>query len=164
MLNELPKEILIELLFSHLRSMWSVDGLYFIGIEERFGTAAATEIDAWVWKVMGKLEARRLRKTVDISGNDLSSVIRLLRHSGWALDLEFKEIEEYGDRAIVRNRDCRVQRTRLKKGLGEFPCKTVRWGFLKEFVKECNPALTVRCNVCPPDAHSDTLWCEWVIQ
>jgi hypothetical protein len=47
------------------------------------------------------------------------------------------------------------------KGLDEFGCKPVRFGFLKAFAKEFNPDIVVNCNVCPPDEHPDDLWCEW---
>jgi hypothetical protein len=164
LLNTLPKATLIELLFTHLRSLWSVDGLYFIGIEERFGTEAATDIDRKVWEIMGKIEARRITGILQISGNDIQTVMKALRLTGWALDLEYKEIEVMKHKAVIRNRNCRVQQTRLKKELEEFPCKSVRWAFLRSFVKELNPALEVRCEICPPDDHPDDLWCEWVIQ
>ena len=150
-----------DFIFLHLRNLWAVDGLYFLGIEERFGTDAATEIDRKVWEIMGKIEARRLRKLFDISGNDIPSTIKGLRLSGWSLDLEDKEIVVEKNKAIVRNIRCRVQDTRIRKGLGEFPCKNVRWGFLKSFAREFNPNIVVNCNVCPPDKHSDDLWCEW---
>jgi len=88
-------------------------------------------------------------------------MMKALQHSGWALDLEDKEIIVEDDHAIVRNVACRVQNTRMKKGLCEFGCKPVRWGFLKSFAKEFNPDIEVKCNVCPPDEHPDDLWCEW---
>ena len=77
------------------------------------------------------------------------------------MDLEDKEIKIEKNRAIIRNVKCRVQNTRLKKGLSEFGCKPVRWGFLQSFVKEFNPDIEVLCNVCPPDKHPESLWCEW---
>jgi hypothetical protein len=77
------------------------------------------------------------------------------------LDLENKEITEEKDRILFRNTDCRVQNTRLRKGLAEFPCKNVRWGYLKTFAKEINENIEVECNVCPPDKHKENLWCEW---
>lgn len=141
--------------------MWAVDGLYFLGIEEKFGTEAATEIDSKVWEIMGKIEARRLKEFFDITGNDIPSMIQALRYSSWALDLEDKEIIVEKEKAIVRNVKCRVQNTRIKKGLEEFPCKKVRWGFLKSFAHEFNPNIVVNCNVCPPDKHPSDLWCEW---
>jgi hypothetical protein len=160
-LLDIPKDKLVDLLFLQLRNMWSVDGLYYIGIEEKFGNEGAIEIDANVWEVMGKIEAKRLKTIMGISGEDISSMIGALRISSWALDLEEKEIEIERDRAILRNTNCRVQNTRIKKGLGEFPCKQVRWGYLKTFARGFNESIEVRCNVCPPDSHKDNLWCEW---
>ncbi|ENO12004.1 hypothetical protein MBGDC06_00390 [Thermoplasmatales archaeon SCGC AB-539-C06] len=63
LISEIPKEKMAEFIFMHLRDMWTVDGLYYLGIEEKWGTEAATEIDRKVWEVMGKIEARKLKKT-----------------------------------------------------------------------------------------------------
>ena len=160
-LNELPKERLKDLLFLHIRNLWAVDGVYFLGIEERFGTEPATDIDARVWEQMAVIEARRLKKAFGITGDDIPSFMDALRHTSWSLDLEDKEIEIGDKRAVFRNIRCRVQNTRMKKGLIEFPCKRVRYGMLKAFAKEMNPKIRVNCIVCPPDEHPDDLWCEW---
>ena len=160
-IEEIPKDKLTDFIFMHLRDMWAVDGLYYLGIEEKFGTKAATEIDAKVWEVMGKIEARRIKQLFNIKGTDIPSMIKALQYSGWALDLEDKEIVIEKDKAILRNTKCRVQNTRIKKGLVEFGCKPVRFGFLKSFAKEFNPNILVNCNVCPPDKHPEDLWCEW---
>ena len=141
--------------------MWAVDGLYYIFIEEKFGTGNATEIDRKTWEVMGKIEARKIKKLFDIKGSDIPSLMNALSYSGWALDLEDKEIIVQKDKGIIRNSKCRVQNTRLSKGLSEFRCKPVRFGFLKSFAKEFNPDIEVTCKVCPPDKHPQDLWCEW---
>jgi len=148
----------------HLRDMWAVDGLYYLGIEDNWGTQAATDIDANVWKVMGKIEARKIKQLFDFKKNDIPSLMKALSYSGWALDLEYKEIIVEKDKGIIRNVKCRVQNTRLSKGLPEFGCKAVRFDFLKSFAKEFNPDIEVICNVCPPDKHPDDLWCEWVFK
>lgn len=162
-LAALPKEQLAEFLFLHLRNLWTVDGLYFLGIEEAYGTEVATDIDARVWEVMGKIEARKLKEFLKITSNDIPSMMKALQYSSWALDLEDKEIIVEKNHAIVRNVRCRVQSTRHEKGLGEFGCKQVRYGFLKAFAKEFNPSIVVKCIVCPPDLHPESLWCEWEI-
>ena len=141
--------------------MWTVDGLYYLGIEEKFGTEAATDIDRKVWEVMGKIEARKIKDFLNIKGTDIPSMMKALQYSGWALDLEDKEIIVKENIGLIRNVKCRVQNTRIKKGLVEFSCKPVRFGFLKAFAKEINPDIEVNCNVCPPDKHPDNLWCEW---
>lgn len=162
LLSQLPKEKLPEFLFLHLRNLWTVDGLYFLGIEDTYGTDVATKIDQHVWEVMGKIEARKLKEFLQIKGTDLSSMIHALQFSSWALDLEDKEINLEKNKAIIRNIKCRVQTTRKIKGLEEFGCKPVRWEFLKAFAKEFNHNILVTCTVCPPDSHPDNLWCEWI--
>ena len=52
MLAKMPIEKLLDFFFLQIRNLWRVDGLYFWGIEKKFGTEAATEIDADVWAVM----------------------------------------------------------------------------------------------------------------
>lgn len=161
LISEIPKDKIADFTLLHLRNMWAVDGLYYLGIEEKWGTKAATEIDRKVWEVMGKIEARRLKELLGIKENDIPSLMKALRYSGWTLDLENKIIIIKKNKGIIRNVKCRVQNTRLKKGLPEFGCKSVRWGFLKSFAKEFNSEIEVKCNVCPPDEHPDDLWCEW---
>jgi len=161
-ISNIPHDKIADFIFMHLRNMWAVDGLYYLGIEEEYGTEIATEIDRKVWKIMGKIEARRIKKLFNINGNDIPSMMKALQLSGWTLDLEDKEIILENDKGIIRNIQCRIQNTRLNQKLDEFGCKPVRWGFLKSFVKEFNPDIVVNCNVCPPDIHPDNLWCEWI--
>jgi hypothetical protein len=160
-LMDLPKERLIELLFTHIRNLWSEDGLYFLGIEKRFGTEPAIDIDCEVWAVMGKLEARRLKQTLGIDGGGLAKLFEMIKHSSWWLYLEEKEYELTDSKLLIRNNKCRVQQTRVEKGLGEFGCKPVRNGFLNNFLKEFNNQIKVNCRLCPPDKHPENLVCEW---
>ncbi|UCH57583.1 MAG: hypothetical protein JSV18_01280 [Candidatus Bathyarchaeota archaeon] len=161
MLAEMPKERLLALFALHIRNIWRVDGLYFLGIEKRFGTEAATEIDAACWRVMGKLEARLLRDVLGVGGVDPASFIHLLRNTSWALDVLGKENEVIGDSAIFRVVDCGTQNTRIRKDLGVFPCKQVRHGYLEAFARELDPNIEMTCRVCPPDERPPDVWCEW---
>ena len=157
----LPKEKIPEYIFMQLRNLWAADGLYFLAIEELYGTKVATKIDAQVWAVMGKIEARKLKEFLGITGTDIPTMMNALQYTTWALDLEDKEIMIKKDHAVIRNVRCRVQSTRINKGLKEFGCKPVRFGFLKAFAKEFNPDIVVKCTVCPPDSHPENLWCQW---
>ena len=159
-ISDIPREKIPDFIFMHLRNMWSIDGLYFLGIEGKYGTKVATEIDKDVWKIMGKIEARRLKNLFDIKDNNLSSLVKCLKLSGWALDLEDKEIIKKDNRVIISNSVCRIQNTRIQKNLSEFPCKKVRWGFLKSFAKEINPNIEVVCKSCPPYKHDDNILCD----
>jgi len=124
MLEKMPKEKLLDYFFLQIRNIWRVDGLYFLGIEKKFGTEAATEIDAGVWETMATIEAKSLQHMFKISENpDLATVIGLLRKSSWTLDQPFKTIEVSDKRATLSIDRCRTQEARLSKGLCEFPLK-----------------------------------------
>lgn len=162
MLAELPMEKLLDYFFLQIRNIWRVDGLYFLGIEKRFGTESATEVDAGVWETMAAIEAKSLTRMFNVGENpDLATIIRLLRKSSWALDQPFKETEVGDKRATLSIDKCRTQEARLGKGLREFPCKKVRFGYLRNFAKSLNPKAEVNCLVCPPDKHPKDLWCKW---
>jgi hypothetical protein len=166
-LAELSKRKLIDLLLLHIRNLWRVDGLYFMGIEKKFGTEAATEIDASCWKTMGKLEARELQEKLHIKKEhmDIPSVLWILRNTSWALYQVGKEVELLEDgTGIFRVTKCRTQEGRIQKELGEFPCKIVRYDYLKSFVEELNPELEVVSKTCPPGAHPQDVWCEWELR
>jgi hypothetical protein len=160
-LMDMDKEKLINLLLLHIRDVWTEDGLYYLGIENRYGTKIATEIDQEVWAVMGKVQARRVKECLGITDSSIQGLFTALQHTDWWLDMEEKEFELEERRLRITNRKCRVHIARLKKGLGEFNCKQVRGGFLKNFVLEINPKIEVDCHFCPLDPHPEDAWCEW---
>jgi len=162
MLAKMPIEKLLDYFFLQIRNLWRVDGLYFLVIEKKFGTDAATEIDAGVWETMATIEAKSLQKMFNVGENpDIPTIIELLRRSSWALDQPFKTVQISDKRATLSVDKCRTQEARLSKGLGEFPCKKVRFGYLRNFAKTLNPKVEVNCLVCPPDKHPKGLWCKW---
>jgi hypothetical protein len=111
---------------------------------------------------MAQIEAKSLQKMFQVGENpDIKTIVGLLRKSSWALDQPFKTIEVSGKRATLSIGRCRTQEARLSKGLCEFPCKQVRFGYLKNFAKTLNPKVEVNCIVCPPDKHPKDLWCKW---
>jgi len=164
MLAEMPMEKLLDYFFMQIRNIWRVDGLYFLGIEKKFGTEGATEIDAGVWASMAAIEAKGLQRMFKVGENpDVATIVSLLRRSSWALDQPFKTIEIDNKRAILSIDRCRTQEARLSKALCEFPCKKVRFGYLKDFAKTLNSEAEVNCLVCPPDKHPKDLWCKWEV-
>lgn len=161
MLGSVPEDKLLNLFFLHIKNLWRVDGLYFLGIEEKFGIEAATQIDANCWNIMGKLEARELKETLGVKENDVRALIQTLRNTSWALYQTEKEYETSAKKGVFRVTHCRTQETRIDKGLGEFPCRQVRFGYLQSFAKEFNPKIEVVCRICPPSLHPENVWCEW---
>ncbi len=163
-LSKLDKDKLLDLFFIQIKNIWRVDGLYFQGIEKNFGVNNATEIDKNTWEVLAKIEAKDLKNLFDYSSvNNIESLMKLLLNTSWALYQEEKkysidESKNIGEFYVIK---CRVQETRIKKGLQVFPCKNVRLSYLKSFVKELNPKIDVEVISCPPDEKKPDYWCGW---
>ena len=161
LVSSLSKEKLVDLLFMHIRNVFRVDGLYFLGIEKKFGTDVATGIDKSCWKKMAAIEAREIGRFLGRSLFPIPDIMEALQLTSWSLDQGHKEVEVNQAKAVFRVVSCDTQLTRRRKGLPEFPCKQVRFEYLKAFVQELNPQVDVLCHVCPPDRHSEEIWCEW---
>jgi len=160
-LSKLSKKSLLDLFHFQIKNIWRVDGLYFLGIEKEFGTQAASTIDEECWRAMGTLEARQLKEILHTKEWSISKIMEALELTSWALDQRDKKVQVQKDHAFFRVVNCSTQLTRIRKGLTEFPCKPVREGYLRAFVHELNPSVTVTCNICPPGAHPEDAWCEW---
>ena len=53
------------------RSYNAVDGLWFMKVEEKYGFDAALDLDNEVWKVMPKIQARRIKSFLGLkNGSD----------------------------------------------------------------------------------------------
>lgn len=59
------------------RSYTTVDGLWFVKLEEKYGFGAALEIDNEVWKVLPKIQARML-KTIGGMDNSMDALAECL--------------------------------------------------------------------------------------
>ncbi len=165
MFDGMDREQLYEFLFMQVKNIWRVDGLYFLGIERRHDMQEATDVDAECWRYMGKVEAKELKKFLGVSEPDPAGVLRLLRHTSWALSHELKtyELREDGTAWFSIDR-CRTQLIRLDKGLGPHPCRQVREGYLQAFAQECNPRVVLETVSCPPDRTTDDVWCRWIFR
>jgi hypothetical protein len=55
---------------------------------------------------------------------------------------------------------CRVQETRRRKGMADFPCKSVGIYEFTAFAKAVDPRIKTQCLYCPPEA-PEGLYCGW---
>lgn len=165
-LKDLPRETLIEVLEMALRNIRTVDGLWFLGVEEKYGTDTAVTIDRIVWERMAPIEAKRLKQALKLTGTGIAGVVEAMRNSmtwiSFAGEYEVEEISE--NQAVFRVKECLPQRARLEKQIGLFPCGSVEQAYLASFAQAIDPRVKVRCGFCPPERSSDQLWCEWFFE
>lgn len=158
-LFDLPEDTFKQIFSTHIRNLWRVDGLYFLGIEKRFGTGAATEIDKDCWAAMASLEARDLLNIFSIEKKNLDAVEKALPFTAWYLDHPKKRMTRTQNALILEVLECRTQKARLKKSLPVFPCRPVREGYLTRFAEALG--CTCICEVCPPGERDGEVWCRW---
>jgi hypothetical protein len=95
-------EQLIEML---RRSYGAVDGLWFVMCEERLGFETALELDDAVWQVMPKIQARKARQVLGLTGHTLDELARALGLKLAAEGHTF-EVSQTAERLEVRVDEC----------------------------------------------------------
>jgi len=161
-LNDMTKEELIRVIVDDAKNWLAHDGLWFQAVEKRYGIDVAIESDIEAWRYFTVIEAKRIMERLGIApGGGIPALVECLKHRLYArLNLQ-DVIEQSDDRVVFRMLDCRVQSARKRKGLDDFPCKTVGVVEYAEFAKTVDPRIRTRCIACPPDRHPEQYWCAW---
>ncbi len=162
LLHDLSKEELIRIIIDDAKNWLAHDGLWFQAVEAAHGMAAAIEADREAWRRFTVIEAQRIMARLGIEpGSGIAALVECLKHRLYArLNLQ-ETIEVTEKRAVFRMVDCRVQSARQRKGLPDFPCKSVGLVEYSEFARAVDPRIETRCIACPPDAHPKEFWCAW---
>jgi hypothetical protein len=162
LLQELNKEDLIAIIVDDAKNWLAHDGLWFQAVEEKYGLETAIEVDRAAWEKFTVVEAKRIMARLGIEpGGGIPALVECLKHRLYArLNLQ-ESIEVSASRAVFRMVDCRVQSARKRRGLADFPCKTVGLVEYAGFARTIDPRIETRCIACPPDAHPEGFWCAW---
>jgi hypothetical protein len=103
------------------RSYRAVDGLWFVKVEEKFGFDVALQLDAEVWNVMPKIQARMIKSFLKLGKGEVA----LLDSLKAKLALEgFKFNVEQGENGFrIRISDCPWHNLMVKSGREKFSAK-----------------------------------------
>ena len=162
LLQQLSKEELIAIIVDDAKNWLAHDGLWFQAVEKAHGMEAAIDADREAWRHFTRIEAKRILARLDREpGGGIALLVEALQHRLYARLNKQDCIEVAEDRAVFRMLDCRVQSARKRKGLPDFPCKSVGLVEYTEFARTIDPRIETRCIACPPDAHPDEYYCAW---
>ncbi len=139
------------------------DALWFLAVEDAFGTEAAIKLNEDVWARMGGVAAREIKERFPLKGEGVDRVLEALSYFPWTIIVEH-EVKETADGVKIRVRQCLPQEARVNMGRGEFPCKARHLAEWRNFAKEIDKRVEVRCVMAPPDPHPEDLWCEWELR
>ena len=162
-IEDLSKEDLFELTKIYAKNWLAHDGCWFLSIEEKYGMDAAIERDTESWRKFTVIEAQRLIDFLELGKN---SGIR-----GLGKALSFRLYSCLNEDEIIVNEDdktveyrvntCRVQSARRRKGLKDFPCKSVGIVEYGLFAKTIDERFETEVISCPPDITNPDYHCIW---
>lgn len=162
LLEGLSKEELVRIIVDDARNWLAHDGLWFQAVESAHGMEAAIDADREAWRRFTVIEAKRILKRLGLEpGGGIEALVRCLKQRLYSR-VNIQEIKMIDDRRVtLRMNNCRVQSARNRKGLPDFPCKSVGMVEYEEFAKTIDPRIQVSCLTCPPDRHPEEYWCAW---
>ena len=136
------------------------DGSWFLAAEERYGMDVAMELDAEAWRRFAAAEARRIMEAYAIpKDGGLDALARALSLRAYSF-VNPSKIERDGPVLRFFMTSCRVQETRRRKGLPEFPCRPVGEVEFETFARTVDAHIETRCLHCPPDPDAQG-HCGW---
>jgi len=161
-LRNMAKEELIEYIEDLSKNWLAHDGIWFQCVEKQYGIDKAIELDVLAWEKFTVIEAKRIMKRFVIPENGgLEALKKALKFRLYANINEQEIIDVDENSMIFQMKDCRVQSARKRRGLPDFPCKSVGIVEYADFAKTIDPGIETECVACPPDPHPEEYWCRW---
>ena len=160
-IENLPKEKLLILMKNFAKNWLAHDGLWFQAVEKAHDLDHAIDLDTQAWSRFSPIEAKRIKAFLNLPENGgLEALKEALEYRLYAvLNKQSSELKD-GKLRFYMN-DCRVQSARKRKGLPDFPCKSVGIVEYNTFAAEIDPRIKTKCITCPPDDHPEEYYCGW---
>jgi hypothetical protein len=160
-ISQLPPDKLLELARNFAKNWLAHDGLWFQAVEKAHGLKEAIELDTQAWSRFSPIEAKRIKQFLNLPENGgLEALRTALDYRLYAI-LNKQSSELKDGRLFFYMNDCRVQSARKRKGLPDFPCKSVGIVEYSTFAETIDPRIRTRCICCPPDDHPEDYYCSW---
>lgn len=160
-LNALSKEKLIELIEIYAKNWLALDGVWFQSVESKDGMAAAMEHDLEAWKRFTEIEARKLKKFLDLEEHaGIDGLEKALNFRFYA-NINQDEIIKDKNTLTYRVLKCRVQTARARKGMDFHPCKMVGIEEYTRFAHVIDSRFRCECISCYPEVADESVCCAW---
>jgi hypothetical protein len=156
------QEDLSQALTDAAKNWVAMDGLWFQAVEQAYGKDAALAMDREVWEQFAVIEARRIKERLvlpDKGGLDALEIAFKNRLISLLNELEILRPDE--KTLIITLKTCRVQAARKRKGMPEFPCRSVGLVEFPVFARTIDARIMTTCLTCPPETLPRTPYCSW---
>lgn len=140
----------------------AMDGLWFQAVEQACGMDTALALDREVWEQFAVIEARRIKERLAMpekGGLDALEIAFKNRLVSLLNKLEIFRPDE--NTLIVTTKTCLVQAARTRKGMAQFPCRSVGMVEFPVFARTIDARIMTTCLSCPPETLPGTPYCSW---
>jgi len=143
--------------------MWIAnDGLWFLSLEQKRDMNDAKRCNDSCWCWFSPFEAWSIKRFLKLDEHPgLKGLEMGLKFRMYAF-LNVQEIKWPDENTLeFYMKKCRVQEARKRKGLPDYPCKSVGLVEYGRFAEAIDSNIKTECIGCPPDEHPEEWYCAW---
>ena len=158
----LVQEDVSQALTDAAKNWVAMEGLWFQAVEQACGMDTALALDRGVWGQFAVIEARRIKERLAMpekGGLDALEIAFKNRLVSLLNKLEIFRPDE--NTLIVTTKTCRVQAARTRKGMAQFPCRSIGMVEFPVFARTIDARIMTTCLSCPPETLPGTPYCSW---
>ncbi|MFC1920938.1 DUF6125 family protein [Chloroflexota bacterium] len=144
------------------RSLYTIDGVWFLAVEDKYGFDVAFEMNQAVWRRISPIVGKRLLKNMDMDGKPPLRAVMELIFADPMIHVHKPEVVTLTDsNAVLRFIECPIQVARIRDGKGVYNgvpgCSTP----FEAYSELIDPRIKAKCNACAPNPENPEYWCEW---
>jgi len=144
------------------RTFYTIDGLWFLAVEDKYGFETAFEMNQVVCRQASPIIGRRLLKNLNIEGKPPLEALLELIHADPLMYVHRPVVVSLTDnRAVFRCTECPIQAARIRDGKGVYNGKPGCSLLFQAYAELIDPRINVTCVACVPNPDSPEYWCEW---
>jgi hypothetical protein len=161
-IKNLSKEKLIEAIDAVAVNWLADDGVWFQTVEKHYDMDYAKRCNDTCWSRFSPYEAFRIKKLLGLPESPGLEGLKTALGFRMYARINKQAIEEIDETGFIfRMIDCRVQSARKRKGLPDYPCKSVGMVEYPFFASSIDRRIVTECVGCPPDHHPENWYCAW---
>jgi len=161
-LLDMPREKLLQLKGALAANWLANDGIWFQGVEFSRGMGDAKRCNDSCWAQFSPFEAWSIKQFLNLADKPgLAGLKKALPFRLYA-SLNKQSIGDETTKSFTfMMNECRVQNTRKRKGLDDYPCKSAGIVEYTTFAEAIDQRIKTECIACPPDRHPEDWYCSW---
>jgi len=157
---KLSRENLMEVA---ARTYFTIDGVWFLAVEKKFGFETAFELNQAVWKQAGPILGKRLLKNIDKKGKHPLQILMELLFTDPLMHVHKPQVMELTEHKVVfRCTECSIQVARIRDGRGVYNGIPGCSMLFNAYARAVDKRIVTTCNSCAANPDNPEYWCEWV--